>query len=151
MYSHSVTRPPDVCTCMLLNWLLPPPPLPPPPPPPPILTASFCKKCVKQRNLQICSKNIMRHGYIPIIYKIKNSIVFTQQLYFSFKWYHTCTTCLQKTVYHDTKIKGLFIWGELGRLDGLAHLSEMIFITSCSYGIFYLISIKMFVMLLEKD
>ena len=126
-------------------------PSPPPPPPPPILTASFCKKCVKQRNLQICSKNIMRHGYIPIIYKIKNSIVFTQQLYFSFKWYHTCTTCLQKTQFTMIrKLRGCS-WGELGRLDGLAHLSEMIFITSCSYGIFYLISIKMFVMLLEKD
>ena len=34
---------------------------------------------------------------LPNIYKIKNSIVFTQQLCFNFQWYHTWTTCLQKT------------------------------------------------------
>ena len=31
---------------------------------------------------------------------------------------------------------GLFIWGELARLGGLAHLGEMIFISRL-YGIFY--------------
>ena len=41
-------------------------------------------------------------------------------------------------------------WGELVRLDGLAHLGQIIFI-SRSYEIFYLISIKKFVMPLEKD
>ena len=44
----------------------------------------------------------------------------------------------------------MFIWGELVRLDGLAQLDEMIFIP-CSYGTFYLTSIKKFVMSLEKD
>ena len=34
---------------------------------------------------------------LPNIYKIKNSIVFTQQLCFNFQRYHTWTTCLQKT------------------------------------------------------
>ena len=49
MYSHSITRP-----CPILNWLLSPI----------SLTASFCKQCVKQLNSQICSKNIMRHGFV---------------------------------------------------------------------------------------
>ena len=40
--------------------------------------------------------------------------------------------------------------GELARLGGLACLGEVIFIPR-SYGIFYLISIKKFVMLPEKD
>ena len=40
--------------------------------------------------------------------------------------------------------------GELARLGGLARLGEMIF-TPRSYGIFYLSSIKKFVMSLEKD
>ena len=40
--------------------------------------------------------------------------------------------------------------GELARLSGLARLGEMIFIPR-SYGIFYLSSIKKFVMSLEKD
>ena len=35
----------------------------------------------------------------------------------------------------------LFIWGELARLGGLAHLGEMIFIPR-SYGVFYFASIK---------
>ena len=47
--------------------------------------------------------------------------------------------------------KGLCIlWGELARLGGLAHLGEMSF-TLHSYGIFHLISVKKFVMSLEKD
>ena len=45
---------------------------------------------------------------------------------------------------------GVFIWGGLTRQCGLAHLGEMIFIPP-SYGIFYLASIKIFVMSLEKD
>ena len=44
----------------------------------------------------------------------------------------------------------MFIWGEQAQLGGLVHLVEMIFIPS-SYGIFHLISIKKFVMPLEKD
>ena len=40
--------------------------------------------------------------------------------------------------------------GELARLSGLARLGEMIFIPR-SHGIFYLSSIKKFVMSLEKD
>ena len=40
--------------------------------------------------------------------------------------------------------------GELARLGGLARLGEMNFIPH-SYGIFYLNSIKKFVMSLEKD
>ena len=47
-------------------------------------------------------------------------------------------------------LRGCSYGGELARLGGLAHLGEMIFI-SRSYGIFYLSSIKKFVMLLEKD
>ena len=61
------------------------------------------------------------------------------------------------------------IWGELARLDGLAHLGEMIFIPHSYrqkqssrgvrrrplvvllYGIFYLLSIKKFVRSLKKD
>ena len=38
----------------------------------------------------------------------------------------------------------------MARLGGLAHLGEMIFIPSL-HGIFYLTSIKKFVMSLEKD
>ena len=49
-----------------------------------------------------------------------------------------------------SKIKGLFIWGELALLDGLAHLGGMIFNPS-SYGIFYLTSIKKFVLSLETN
>ena len=45
---------------------------------------------------------------------------------------------------------GVFIWGGLTPQGGLAHLGEMIFIPR-SYGIFYLTSIKIFVMSLEKD
>ena len=44
----------------------------------------------------------------------------------------------------------VFIWGGLTRQGGLAHLGEMIFIPR-SYEIFYLTSIKIFVMSLEKD
>ena len=40
--------------------------------------------------------------------------------------------------------------GELARLGGLARPGDMIFIPR-SYGIFYLSSIKKFVMSLEKD
>ena len=43
---------------------------------------------------------------------------------------------------------GLFIWGELSKIGGLADLGEIIFIPR-SYGI-YLSSIKKFIMLLEK-
>ena len=46
--------------------------------------------------------------------------------------------------------RGCSYGGELARLGGLAHLGEMIFIPR-SYGIFYLSSIKMFVMSPEKD
>ena len=42
------------------------------------------------------------------------------------------------------------MWGKLARIGGLGHLGEMIFI-SRSYGIFYLISIKKFVISLKKD
>ena len=42
------------------------------------------------------------------------------------------------------------MWAELARLGGLAHLGQMIFIPS-SHEIFYLTSIKKFVMSLEKD
>ena len=38
-----------------------------------------------------------------------------------------------------------------GRLGGLARLGEMIFIPRSYGGIFYLKSVKKFVMLLEKD
>ena len=44
----------------------------------------------------------------------------------------------------------LFIWGELVRVGGLAQLDEMIFIPR-SYEIFYLTSLKNFVMSLEKN
>lgn len=45
---------------------------------------------------------------------------------------------------------GSFLWGDLARLDELAHLGEKIFIPrTCK--IFYLISMKKFVMSLEKD
>ena len=46
--------------------------------------------------------------------------------------------------------RGCSYGGELARLGGLAHLGEMIFIPR-SYGIFYLSSIKKFVMSFEKD
>ena len=52
--------------------------------------------------------------------------------------------------YFEMNIKGLFICGELGQLDRLAPLGEMIFILR-SYGIFYFISFKTYVMSLEKD
>ena len=45
-------------------------------------------------------------------------------------------------------LRGCSHRGELARLGGLAHLGEMIFIPR-SYGIFYLSSIKKFVMSLE--
>ena len=90
MYSHYIlhdTRPPPhptpSCTHLYAFELTPSP-----------LTASFLKKRVKQLNPQICSNNIMGHGFAYL------SIVFTLQLYFNFPWYHTCTTCLLKnTVY----------------------------------------------------
>ena len=46
-------------------------------------------------------------------------------------------------------IKGLFIWGKLDRLSGLAYLGEVIFIPR-SYGIFHLPLILKFVKSLEK-
>ena len=46
--------------------------------------------------------------------------------------------------------KRLFIWNELARVSGLPHLSEMIFILR-SDRIFYLPSIKNFVLSQEKD
>ena len=46
--------------------------------------------------------------------------------------------------------EGLFIWGELARLSGLAHLGDMNFIPRC-YGIFCLSSVKKLVMSLEKN
>ena len=46
--------------------------------------------------------------------------------------------------------KRLLILDQLARPSGLANLGEMVF-APCSYGIFYLTSIKKFVMLLEKD
>ena len=48
-----------------------------------------------------------------------------------------------------SKTKGLFIWDELARLDGMARLGEMTFIPR-PYGIFHLTSIKEFAMSLEK-
>ena len=47
-------------------------------------------------------------------------------------------------------LRGCSYGGELARLSGLARLGEMIFIPR-SHGIFYLSSVKKFVMLLEKD
>ena len=49
-----------------------------------------------------------------------------------------------------SQLTGCSYGGQLARLDGLARLGEMIFIPR-SYGIFYLSSIKKFVMSLEKD
>ena len=49
-----------------------------------------------------------------------------------------------------TNLRGCSYGGELARLRGLARLGEMIFIPR-SHGIFYLSSIKKFVMSLEKD
>ena len=46
--------------------------------------------------------------------------------------------------------KGLFIWGEVAQLGELAPLGEMIF-SPCSYGIFYLTSIKKFFYVAGKD
>ena len=46
--------------------------------------------------------------------------------------------------------EGLFIWGELARLSGLAHLVDMNFIPRC-HGIFCLSSVKKLVMSLEKN
>ena len=48
------------------------------------------------------------------------------------------------------ELRGCSYGGELARLRGLARLGEMIFIPR-SHGIFYLSSIKKFVMSLEKD
>ena len=48
------------------------------------------------------------------------------------------------------KLRGCSYGGGLAQLGGLAHLGEMIF-TPRSYGIFYLSSIKNFVISLEKD
>ena len=50
----------------------------------------------------------------------------------------------QEVIFSRKITKGRFIW------SGLAHLGEMIFIPR-PYGIFYLSSIKQFVMSLEKD
>ena len=47
-------------------------------------------------------------------------------------------------------LRGCPYGGELARLGRLAHLGEMIFIPRL-YGIFYISSIKNFVMSLEKD
>ena len=47
-------------------------------------------------------------------------------------------------------VRGYSYGGELARLSGLARLGEMSFIPR-SHGIFYLSSIKKFVMSLEKD
>ena len=55
------------------------------------------------------------------------------------------TICLLKIA-----SKGLFIRDELVWVGGLAHLGEMIFVPR-SYGVFYLSSIKTFVMSLEID
>ena len=49
----------------------------------------------------------------------------------------------------EIALRGCSYGGELARLGGLAHLGEMIFIPR-SYGIFYLSSIKKFVMSLER-
>ena len=51
---------------------------------------------------------------------------------------------------HFYVLKGCSYAGELAQLTRLARLGEMIFIPR-SYGIFYLSSIKKFVMSLEKD
>ena len=50
----------------------------------------------------------------------------------------------------NTRLRGSSDRGELARLDGLTQLGEMIFIPH-SYAIFYLNSIRNFVMSLEKD
>ena len=60
------------------------------------------------------------------------------------------TFCLRSVCYAVNSVLKpllweLFIWGELARLGGVAHLDEMIFILR-SYGIFYISSIKKFVM-----
>ena len=62
---------------------------------------------------------------------------------------------LEKPVYASVYslfeiLRGCSYGGELARLSGLARLGEMIFIPR-SHGIFYLSSIKKFVMSLEKD
>ena len=61
------------------------------------------------------------------------------------------TRRLSAVTYETFKsLRGCSHRGELARLGGLAHLGEMIFIPRL-YGIFYLSSIKKFVMSLEKD
>ena len=71
-------------------------------------------------------------------------------------FYFTLICCADNSL-HEVSLRRLFILvrvcsygGELARLGGLPHLGEMIFILR-SYAIFYLSSIKKFVMLLEKD
>ena len=53
-------------------------------------------------------------------------------------------------LYWINLFKGLFIWSELAQVGGLTHPGEVIFIPR-SYGIFYLILMKKFVISLEKD
>ena len=49
--------------------------------------------------------------YLPIIYKIKNSVVFTPQLYFNFHRYHTVSPVYVKTQFTLlTKIKSFVVF-----------------------------------------
>ena len=57
---------------------------------------------------------------------------------------------LKKFSRNYMKLRGCSRGGELARISGMARLGEMVFIPS-SHRIFYLSSIKKFVMSLEKD
>ena len=78
--------------------------------------------------------------------KKKMSISFSTRLNFVYlRWYITLIGKHEKI-----RLRGCSYGGELTRLGGLARVGEMIFIPR-SHGIFYLSSIKKFVMSLEKD
>ena len=67
MYSHSITRPPPVRTCMLLNWPLSP-----------LLNCIFLQTmCETAESSNMQQKHNVSRFCLPIIYKIKNFIYTT--------------------------------------------------------------------------
>ena len=97
------------------------------------MTQGRCSVCTNGTSIFFASKK-------------KMSISFLTRLNFVYlRWYITLIGKHEKI-----RLRGCPYGGELTRLGGLARVGEMIFIPR-SYGIFYLSSIKKFVMSLEKD
>ena len=75
---------------------------------------------------------------------LRMQLLFTYKYFLSFTGNAPLIFCFESLFCFEIMV------GELAGLGGLAGLGEMIFIPR-SYGIFYLSSIKKFVMSLEKD